>query len=118
MAVNPGGTNEAYVRTKLKNVTVRVVEDNLSIPSLVADGRADVMITDNVEAMLAASQDSRLAAPGADAPWTMESLGFMTHRDDQAFLNWLNLFLSQAEADGSLKALRAKYGLEAQLIAP
>jgi len=51
-------------------------------------------------------------AVSADQPWTSESLGLMTNRDDQAFLNWLNLFLNQAEADGRLSALRQKYGLE------
>jgi ABC-type amino acid transport substrate-binding protein len=60
---------------------------------------------------MAAKKDPRLAAVSADKPWTVESLALMTDRDDQAFLNWLNLFLSQAEADGRLGELRKKHGL-------
>jgi len=53
--------------------------------------------------------DPRLAV--ASAPWTEETLGWMTGRDDQAFLNWLNLFLEECEGDGTLKALRAQFQL-------
>ena len=112
VACNPGGTNEKYVRTHIQTAKIILVDDNLAIPSLIADRRADVMLTDNVEAILAAREDPRLVAVSADRPWTSESLGLMTNRDDQAFLNWLNLFLNQAEADGRLPALREKYGLE------
>ena len=112
VACNPGGTNEKYVRTHINTARILLVDDNLAIPSLIADRRADVMLTDNVEAILAARKDPRLVAVSANRPWTTETLGLMTTRDDQAFLNWLNLFLSQAEADGRLPALREKYGLE------
>ena len=112
VACNPGGTNEKYVRAHIKNARILLVDDNLAIPSLIAERRADVMLTDNVEAILAARKDPRLVAVSANEPWTTETLGLMTTRDDQVFLNWLNLFLSQAEADGRLPALRQKYGLE------
>lgn len=111
VAVNPGGTNEAYARAHLKRATIKMVPDNLEIPGMLARGEADVMVTDSVEALQAARQDSRLAVVGGDHPWTTETLGFMTARQDQALLNWLNLFLYQAEADGRLKALREKYGV-------
>jgi cyclohexadienyl dehydratase len=111
VAVNPGGTNEKFVRQHILRAKILLVEDNLAIPSFIAERRADVMLTDNVEALQAAAIDSRLVAVSADKPWTVETLGLMTNRDDQAFLNWLNLFLSQAEADGRLPELRKKYGL-------
>jgi len=111
VAVNPGGTNEAYVREHIQQAQILVVEDNLAIPELVAQGQADAMITDNLEALRAAQRDPRLVAISADSPWTAETLGFVTQRHDQAFLNWLNLFLYQAEADGRLELLRQKHGL-------
>lgn len=111
VAVNPGGTNEAYVRKHLKRARILVETDNLKIPELVAGGKADVMLTDNVEARLAGRRDPRLEAVSPDHPWTSESLGLMTRRDDQAFVNWLNLFLYQAEADGRLQRLREKWGI-------
>lgn len=109
VAVNPGGTNEKYARDKLKRATIVTVADNLAIPDLIASGKVDLLITDNVEAARAANRDTRLAAVSADRPWTSESLGFLTQRDDQALLNWLNLFLEQAQADGTLDELRRQY---------
>lgn len=111
VAVNPGGTNEAYVRAHLQKADIEVVPDNLKIPGMIARGQADVMVTDSVEALQAARQDSLLAVVDGDHPWTTETLGFMTARQDQPLLNWLNLFLYQATADGRLRALREKYGL-------
>lgn len=112
VAVNPGGTNEAYVRANLARARILTVEDNLSIPELVATGSADVMLTDNVEAVNASRRDPRLVAISPSQPWTRETLGLMTYRDDQAFLNWLNLFLYQVEADGRMEALRERFGLK------
>lgn len=111
VAVNPGGTNEKFVRKHIKQARILLVEDNLAIPSFIAGGRADVMLTDNVEAVEAARKDPTLVAVSPDKPLSTETLGLMTERDDQAFLNWLNLFLSQAEADGRLPKLRKEYGL-------
>lgn len=111
VAVNPGGTNERYARESLRRATLVVVSDNLAIPGKIASGELDVMLTDSLEAARASRLDPRLAAPFADRPWTVETLGLMTPRDDQAFLNWLDLFLEQKEADGTLADLRARYGL-------
>jgi cyclohexadienyl dehydratase len=111
LAVNRGGTNESFARQHLKKATILLVEQNLSIPELLATGKADVMLTDNLEAVNVARVDPRLVAVSPDKPWTHETLGFMTSRDDQPLLNWLNLFLEQAKADGTLEELQGKYGL-------
>lgn len=111
IGVNPGGTNERYVRGRFQKAKIIVVNDNLAIPEKVALGEVDVMLTDNVEALQAARRDPRLAAVSAEQPWTKETLAFMAPRDDQAFLNWLDLFIYQAEADGRLQVLRTKHGL-------
>ena len=70
IAVNPGGTNQKFVNANIKLATVTVVEKNLSIPDLVATGQADVMITDGVEAALAAENDPRLAVADPADPFT------------------------------------------------
>lgn len=113
VGVNPGGTNEAYAREHLSRASLVLVQDNLAIPGMVASGSLDVMLTDSLEATRASQLDPRLAAPLAEHPWTVETLGLMTAREDQALLNWLNLFLEQKEADGTLAGLREKYGLPA-----
>lgn len=111
VAVNPGGTNEAYARETLHNATILTVADNLAIPEMIASGQVDLLITDNVEAVRAAKLDPRLTAVSADRPWTRETLGLMTRRGDQPFLNWLNLFLDEMELRGSLRDLKRQHHL-------
>ena len=88
IGVNPGGTNETFVRRTIERAEIVVIEDNLSIPEAVAAGRVDVMLTDNVEAVLVASRDPRLVAVSPDDPLTHDELSYMLPRDDDAFLNW------------------------------
>ncbi|HTW38845.1 MAG TPA: transporter substrate-binding domain-containing protein [Steroidobacteraceae bacterium] len=64
--VNPGGTNEQYARTHLRRAQLRVHPDNSTIFDELAAGRADVMITDEVEVELQTHQHRGLcrAFPG------------------------------------------------------
>jgi cyclohexadienyl dehydratase len=50
--VNPGGTNEQYVRSNVHHARIIVYPDNRAIFDEIAAGHADVMITDDVEAEL------------------------------------------------------------------
>jgi cyclohexadienyl dehydratase len=50
--VNPGGTNEAFARAQLSHATLRVFPDNRTIFTEIVRGRADVMVTDDVEVAL------------------------------------------------------------------
>jgi cyclohexadienyl dehydratase len=50
--VNPGGTNERYVREHVRRAQVVVYPDNRGVFAEIAAGRADVMVTDDVEAEL------------------------------------------------------------------
>jgi cyclohexadienyl dehydratase len=52
--VNPGGTNERYVRENVRRAQVLVFPDNRGVFAEIAAGRADVMVTDDVEAELQA----------------------------------------------------------------
>jgi cyclohexadienyl dehydratase len=52
--VNPGGTNERFVRDNVHQATIVVHPDNRSVFAEIAAGRADVMVTDDVEAELQA----------------------------------------------------------------
>lgn len=51
--VNPGGTNERYVRTHLARARIVIHPDNATIFGEIVAGRADVMVTDAVEVALA-----------------------------------------------------------------
>ena len=50
--VNPGGTNEQYVRANLHHARILMFADNRAIFDEIRASRADVMITDDVEAEL------------------------------------------------------------------
>ena len=60
VVVNPGGTNEQFDRAHLHAATIVLHPDNRTIFDEILAGRADVMITDDVEADLQA-----LRHPGA-----------------------------------------------------
>lgn len=100
IGVNPGGTNEAFVLRHLPNATVTVVPDNLAIPGKVLSGEFDVMMTDNVEAMLFAARMPGLSAVNPDTPFTREDFGYLLPRDDATLLAWLNLWIHQARTKG------------------
>lgn len=61
--VNPGGLNEKFANENLTHATIIVHQKNEEIPSLVAEGEVDVMITEITEAPYYVQTDSRLAAP-------------------------------------------------------
>lgn len=109
LAVNPGGTNQKFVDANIKRASVKVVESNLSIPELVANGDADVMITDGVEALLAARHDPRLAAADPAHPFTEVRKAYYLHKGDAALVAALNRFLDGAMADGTFARLRSTW---------
>jgi cyclohexadienyl dehydratase len=109
IGVNPGGTNEKFVLANIKNAKIVVIEKNLNIPAAVESGDVDVMITDNVEAMLVAGQNSKLFAVSPDKTFTKDDFGYMLPRDDFAFLNWMNLWMHQMHVKGEFTQLKAQW---------
>lgn len=67
--VNPGGTNERFVRERLNRATIVMHPDNRTIFEEILAGRADVMITDGVEVQLQARRHPELAGTMA-TPFT------------------------------------------------
>jgi cyclohexadienyl dehydratase len=43
--VNPGGTNSLFVKDTIKNAKVGVVQDNLAIPVMLAEGKGPTVPT-------------------------------------------------------------------------
>lgn len=58
--VNPGGTNERFARERLSHAQLQVHPDNRTIFAEIAAGRADVMVTDDVEVELQTRADRTL----------------------------------------------------------
>ncbi len=109
IGVNPGGTNQRFVDANIKQATIVVIEKNLSIPEKVAAGEVDVMITDNVEAMLVAKQDPRLFAVDPENTYTKDDFGFLLPRDDPAWIGYVNLWVDLAKLKGDFARLQQKW---------
>lgn len=107
--INPGGTNEKFARTNLKNVQLIVHDDNADIPRQIAEGRADIMITETVEAAHYVREDNRLAAPLINEPFTRHSCGILLAKGDQEWLNYINFVLAELRMDGTMARLENKY---------
>ena len=69
VVVNPGGTNERFVRDQIKRATIVLHPDNRTIFQEIVADRADVMITDGIEVKLQARRQPELAATMAE-PFT------------------------------------------------
>ena len=109
--VNPGGLNEKFARENLTHATLLIHQKNEEIPTLVAEGKADVMITEIPEAPWYVQNDSRLAAPLLWQPFTHDEIGVLMQRGQDDLLALVNEVIARMKADGSLKRLHEKYGL-------
>ena len=109
IGVNPGGTNQRFVDANIKQATVVVIERNLSIPEKIVAGEVDVMITDNVEAMIVSKADPRLYAVDPESTYTKDDFGYLMPRDDQGWINYVNLWLDLAKLKGDLARLHQKW---------
>ena len=109
--VNPGGLNEKFANENLTHAQIIVHEKNEEIPSLVAEGRADVMITEITEAPWYVQNNPRLAAPLLNAPFTHGEIGVLMRKGQDDLLALVNSIFARMKADGSLRTLHEKYGL-------
>ncbi|MDB6161230.1 MAG: chorismate mutase [Gammaproteobacteria bacterium] len=98
LIVNPGGTNEQYVRSNVHHAQINVYPDNRAIFDEITAGHADVMITDDVEAELQTHHHAGLCR-------TLP--GTLTHADkailmprDPDFVKAVNDWLAPAIAAG------------------
>ena len=112
--VNPGGLNEKFANENLTHANIVVYQKNEEIPTLVAEGAADVMITEITEAPYYVQTDTRLAAPLLNAPFTHGEIGVLMQKGQEDLLQMVNNVICQMKSDGSLRKLQEKYGLTFQ----
>lgn len=110
--VNPGGLNEKFAYANLPHASIYVYPTNEDIPTLIADGQADVMITEITEAPYYVQTDNRLAAPLLDRPFTHGEIGILMRKGQDDLLQFVNATLQRMKDDGTLRSLKEKYGLE------
>ena len=109
--VNPGGLNEKFANEKLTRATIIVHQKNEEIPTLIAEGEADVMITEITEAPYYVQTDTRLAAPLLNEPFTHGEIGVLMQKGQEDLLQRVNSTIRRMKADGTLRRLHEKYGL-------
>ena len=109
--VNPGGLNEKFANENLPHAKIVVHQKNEEIPALIAEGTADVMITEITEAPYYVQTDQRLAAPLLNAPFTHGEIGVLMQKGQEDLLQIVNNVIRQMKSDGSLRKLHEKYGL-------
>lgn len=107
--INPGGTNEKFAHANLKHAKLIVHNENADIPRQIAEGKADIMITETVEAAHYVRSDNRLAAPLINEPFTRHSCGILMAKGDQEWMNYINFVLAELRMDGTMAKLEAKY---------
>lgn len=110
--VNPGGTNEKFANKNLTHSTIIVYPVNDEIPALIAEGDADIMITETTEAPWYVQNDPRLAAPLLNKPFTHGEIGILMRKGLDDLLQYINDLIRQMKEDGSLQKLKEKYGLK------
>ena len=109
--VNPGGLNEKFANENLTHATIIVHQKNEEIPSLIAEGKADIMITEITEAPYYVQTDNRLAAPLLNKPFNHGEIGVLMQKGQEDLLQMVNNIIRQMKSDGSLRKLHDKYGL-------
>ena len=107
--VNPGGLNEKFARENLPDATLIVHDVNQEIPALVAEGEADIMITEIMEAGYYVGLDERLAAPLIHEPFTRGQLGALMPAGSEDLLSYVNEFLAAEKASGRIDELADEY---------
>ena len=108
VVVNPGGTNERFDRANLKQAPIRLFPDNTAIFREVAEGRADVMITDGVETRLQQKLNPGLCAIHPDKPFDRAEKGWLLPRD-LAFKLFVDQYIHIQQLNGSYAAIVAKW---------
>jgi len=92
VVANPGSANEAFARANFTRARVTIHHDNASVFMEIVAGRADVMVTDGLEADHQAQLHPELCAVPVAAPFTRLEKAYMFARDPvlKAFIDsWL-----------------------------
>lgn len=109
VVVNPGGTNERFARANFKEANIRVHDDNVTIFKEIAEGRADVMVTDASETRFQQKLNAGvLCAVNPDKPFDFAEKGYWIQRD-AALKEFVDQWLHIAAQTGEMKAIYAKW---------
>lgn len=98
--VNPGGTNERFVRANFKQAKIEVYPDNVTIFDQILAGKADLMIAESIEVKVQEKAKPGLCAVNPDEPLQYGEMGYMLPRGDASFKAFVDTWLHLAKATG------------------
>ena len=107
--VNPGGTNEKFVRDNLDEATIEVYPDNVTIFKQVLDGQADVMIAESIETVLQENLNPGLCAINPEDPLKYGEMGYLLPQGDVVFKAFVDQWLHLAKATGEFDRIYAAH---------
>jgi cyclohexadienyl dehydratase len=107
--VNPGGTNERFAKENLKQAAVSVYPDNVTIFQQIADGKADIMVTDASETLLQQKLHAgKLCSLRPDRPFNYSEKGYLLPRD-MVFKSFVDTWLHLAMEGKEYQAISDKW---------
>ncbi len=106
---NPGGTNEKFAKESTPKAQLIMHEQNAEIPGLVGEGKADVMITETMEAVRYVKDNPKVAAPLVDKPFTENHFGVLMPKDQPDLLKAVNDWMAGIKADGTMAKWEKEY---------
>jgi cyclohexadienyl dehydratase len=107
--VNPGGTNERFARSHIKNAEIKVYDDNVGIFDEIARGGADLMMTDSSETQYQQKlHPGVLCAIHPDKPFDHAEKAYWLQRDAD-LKAFVDRWIENAGADGSFKKIHSAW---------
>jgi len=106
--VNPGGTNQAFANAHITKAQLLIHDDNRTIFQEIADGRADVMITDSDEVRYQHRLDPTLCATMPGKTLTKAEKAYLLPRDIVWKL-YLDAWLAERTLEGTIAAAFQKH---------
>ncbi len=99
VVVNPGGTNQDFARANIKRAALAVHPDNATVFDEILAGRADVMVTDGIEADHQAFIHPELCPTHVAAPFTRLEKAYLLPNDPD-LVREVNGWLADETASG------------------
>ncbi|MFT5335687.1 MAG: cyclohexadienyl dehydratase [Halioglobus sp.] len=106
--VNPGGTNERFARTHLKQATLRLHPDNRTVFEEILSHRADVMFTDQIEVQRQSQMSNELCAAMPGQTLSVSQKGFLLPQD-MIWKQYVDTWLKQRVLEGRVREIFAEH---------
>ncbi|MBV1879603.1 MAG: gamma subclass chorismate mutase AroQ [Pseudomonadales bacterium] len=106
--VNPGGTNEIFLRQNIQQANIAIFSDNRYIFDQLISSKADLMITDQIEVQLQTAKHPALCAALPNRNFTFSEKGYLLP-PDETWKNYIDLWLDLRIKQGKVKEIFATH---------